>query len=192
MTRLTNKIKGEILYNWVGAKKRKAIVAAYDALGAQYAKLISDVYQENIAVAVTNSKLVDGGYISTLNHATLPYRYQQATIDSGVVCNVLGFRDGSIGQKSFNIDPIAVSTRYFSISQNIDADLVAPIFKRFDKKIDAIQVDIVKVQDVIFSVTTIKKLLDILPEFSKYIPELEEKTMQLIPINVVNDVKALL
>lgn len=192
MTRLTNKIKEDIINNWVSAKKKDLIHAAFVSLGVQYAELISKVYSENRNVYLDNKELSSHGYVTTIESATLPYAFQQRVIDCRFIRGVLSMNDNSLGRKSFNIDKIAINSRYFEISRSIKPDRVKPLFDRFMKKIDAISADIDKVSNLLYSVTTVKKLIDILPKFTKYIPEEEQKTTQLISIDTVNEVKKLL
>ena len=73
MTRLTNKIKEGIIDNWVCAKKKDLIHAAFVSLGVQYAELISKVYSENRNVYLDNKELANHGYVTTIESATLPY-----------------------------------------------------------------------------------------------------------------------
>jgi hypothetical protein len=192
MTRLTNKMKKETLYNWVNAKKKKQIVKAFDLLGSQYSALIAKTYPLNRQVCIENKQLVADGFISTINSAQLPYRFQQKHIDSGVVCDILSFRDNSIGRKSFTIEPIACSSKYFDPKEHVDMKKAEVIFNRFKDKMNLIQVDIRNVESVLYSVTTVKKLTDILPEFSKYVPKPEIKSTQLIAIDLVSTVRGLL
>lgn len=192
MTRLTNKIKAETLSNWVDAKKKKQIHKAFELLGSQYSALIAKTYPLNKTVAEENKQLVKDGFISTVNNACLPWRFQQKHISSDVICSVLSFRDNSIGRKSFNISPIACSSKYFDPKEHVDNAKVEIMFNKFNDKLKAIQADIIKVQSVLYSVTTIKKLNDILPGFSKYIPAEQVKTTQMIPVDLVDSVRDLL
>ena len=192
MTRLTNKIKAQTLLNWVNVKKKKQIVKAFELLGNQYSALIAKTYPTNRKVCVENKQLVKDGFISTVNSAQLPWKFQQKHIDSDVICDVLSFRDNSIGRKSFNIESIACGSKYFDPKEHVDNAKVEIIFNRFNDKIKLIQADIVKVQSVLYSVTTVKKLNDILPGFSKYTPAEEVKSTQMIPVDLVNSVRDLL
>mgnify|MGYP003646535647 FL=1 len=192
MTRLTNKIKADTLRNWVNTKKKNQITKAFELLGTQYAALIAKTYPVNRSIAIENKQLVKDGFISTVNSAQLPYKFQQKHISGDVICDILSFRDNSIGRKSFNIESIACSSKYFDPKEHLDIKKVEVIFDRFNDKLKLIQADIIKVRSVLYSVTTVKKLNDILPGLSKYTPAEEVKSTQMIPVDLVDSVRDLL
>jgi predicted nucleic acid-binding Zn-ribbon protein len=169
MARLTNALKTEIIGNWYIEKQKKKMVNIKNEFFNALRKYVEEQIKENIEVWENNQHLAkylgiyEGVdiYINKDNVSTveLPERY----------CITL------------DVKKYASADRYSKVGFNINRDNnIKKILQEYNKKVTELNSEKQVITNLLASVTTVKKLVDLLPEIEKYIPDTKKLSTTLV------------
>tara|TARA_R110000851_G_C12847282_1_gene542424 strand:+ start:90 stop:629 length:540 start_codon:yes stop_codon:yes gene_type:complete len=165
MTRLTNAVKSQITKSWVDEKWLTKLKKSLDSLNADVKiqaedqmKIGIDIYQNNIEIRP---------YLKSKNYLE-GYNLQEK-INS---CEY-------INQTPSSINCISYASESHYSAANFDTKTKGSIkaIKRHNDVIIRFNNELESIRGILNSVTTVKRLSDLLPDIEKYLPEVTKGTM---------------
>ena len=192
MIRLNKSIRETILSNWIKDKRQKKILNDFSVMKKSIFTIANNQFKNQIKVAVDCADLVKEGYISTTNQTGLPWSICNVISVPYHVNKILNLREQNYRYIRASVPTMAITSRYYSVEDHIDKDKIQVVLKKFHEKLEVIESEILSISGILYSLSSVGKLLDLVPEFKKYVPKPEAKAGELISLSEIEKVKNLL
>lgn len=177
--RLTNAVKAQIIKSWVDEKWLKKLNASFDNLKVGIKIEAEDQMKIGIEIYKSNKEIQQ--YLKCKNYLETYYLQEKISncgyinkIQSTVSCS------NYVTNSHYSANEFNAKTKGSIKATNKHNELIA----KFDGELKSIQ-------DILNSVTTVKKLSDLLPDIEKYLPKTVKGTM-LVSVDCLSRAKAAL
>lgn len=179
MTRLTNAVKSQIVKSWVDEKWLKKLNASLEKLKTDITAEAEDQMKSSIAIYKNNQDIKQ--YLRSRNH--LDFYYLKEKINR---CEYINEMPNNISCSSY------VTESHYSANEfNAKTKGAIKAVSKHNELIVKFDAELKSIRDILNSVTTIKKLSDLLPDIEKYLPKTVKGTM-LVSVDCLSRAKAAL
>ena len=155
--RLSKAVKADIIEAWGNAKWRAKLKGYGTELEAELKAAFEKVAADNIKVVETNNELRK--YFNTKNYFGLPYEIKDS------IRNTFAY---VLTPPNMPCAEYASECTYSAYMLGVET--ASPAVKAYNKKVEVYFKEKQTLENVLASVTTVKKLIDLLPEIEKYTP----------------------
>lgn len=182
--RLNKTTREQIIRNWKSAKWDDRISKAYDKFVKAHLDRFNKKNELGIDVLRQHPELHELGFLTTSASVNFNYHDVRALKRN----SYLYFKLDNSGNRGVSCERYAQS--YQSVNQ---IDLIESEVKKFYKLEELLKSQQDDVTAIVYSCTTVEKLLELAPQFKKYIPKTDISKSNLpVPMDTVNRVKGIL
>ena len=175
--RLTKAIKDQTIKNWVESKWRKKLNAARNGFISDCVKLAEKELEDDIKLYNDNKHL--SKYLNSFNYVNIWQASERI--------NNCFYLDSV--SRNLEVSRYASKNSYSALC--VDNKITAAATKKYNNVIDKFHDELNSVCNVLSSVTTINKLVNILPDIEKYLPD-QSSCTALVDASSLSKAKAVL
>jgi hypothetical protein len=165
MTRLTNTVKSQIIKSWVDEKWMVKLNDSLDVLKLEIKAEAEDQVKVGIEIYQKNPEI--RSYLKVKSYMD-GYELQ----DKINYCGYINAIPASISCSSY-----ASESYYNGDDFSVKTKGAIKVIKRHNDLIMNFDSELQSIKDILNSVTTVKRLSDLLPDIEKYLPEVSKGTM---------------